>query len=60
MEKASNDEPKRATQAESSKSAPTYSNYTLKYASIIGLESGEAAAKVTTPNLQFGMGIFIC
>lgn len=31
-------------------------SYTLKYANIIGLDVGEAAAKITTPNQQFGMG----
>ncbi|OTF75837.1 hypothetical protein BLA29_007197 [Euroglyphus maynei] len=30
-------------------------SYTLKYANIIGLDVGEAAAKITTPNQQFGM-----
>lgn len=33
------------------------SNYKLKYANLIGLDAGEAAAKATKPNEQFGMGI---
>ncbi|KPM06535.1 hypothetical protein QR98_0050120 [Sarcoptes scabiei] len=31
------------------------SNYKLKYANLIGLDAGEAAAKATKPNEQFGM-----
>jgi len=34
----------------------TPSNYKFKYANIIGLDAGEAAARITTPNYQFGMG----
>ncbi len=57
MEKASSDKTKRATQAAGSSENVKFSNYKLKYASIIGLDAGQAAAKATTPNLQFGMGI---
>lgn len=55
MEKASSDKTKRATHAAGSSENAKFSNYKLKYASIIGLDAGQAAAKATTPNLQFGM-----
>lgn len=47
---------KNKTKDEQNRHNPSNS-YKIKYAHIIGSDSAVAAAKITTPNQQFGMGI---
>ncbi|KAJ6221175.1 hypothetical protein RDWZM_006987 [Blomia tropicalis] len=55
QEKCDKVEDNNKSKASGSKDINPNWNYTYKYANMIGLDVGQAAAKVTTPNQQFGM-----